>query len=389
MTQIQQIQLMISCPGDIKEEIDSLRVIIEEINKTSGRQSGYYIECLNWTTDTYTQIGEDAQEVINSQLDTKCDIVVAIMWQRIGTPTKRDKSGTIEEINRAIASEEKELLIYFKTEPPQSLNLIDLDQLSQINLFKEELKTKGVLFKEFNSVDNFESLFRINIINLINDKLLAKTSSQKALQIISKPKDDRYASISNLINEIEQKDEISSIELDIFELVEGVLSSLGIITASMESMTNSTVTLTNQMNNRTKELNHLINIKDNRLRMNKSQIVMDLLADELNEFNFRMNSELPRFSEHFSKVGHMYSRIVQYIPYYQTPDVDLKQSLLEYRDSIEGTTNQSATLLRQISDWPPATHKFNKSKRETEIALKNITKEMLEGLKLLDEALQL
>ena len=69
MKQIQQIKLFISCPGDIKDELDSIRLIIEEINKTSGRQNGYMIECLNWNVDTYSQIGDDPQEVINNQLD--------------------------------------------------------------------------------------------------------------------------------------------------------------------------------------------------------------------------------------------------------------------------------------------------------------------------------
>ena len=107
MKQIQKIRLFISCPGDIKEEINSVNLIAEEINKTSGRQNDYMLECLHWKLDTYTEVAEDPQEVINNQLDKEYDILVGLVWQKIGSPTKRDKSGTIEEISRAILNKKK------------------------------------------------------------------------------------------------------------------------------------------------------------------------------------------------------------------------------------------------------------------------------------------
>jgi hypothetical protein len=265
--------------------------------------------------------------------------------------------------------------------------LIDLSQLSKINEFKRELSEKGVLYKEFNSISNFESLFRINITNLISDKLLS-LADLTYLKLEDNLIKDRYLSITNLINEVEQKDN-QSIELDIFELIETLSSNLNTVTSYTESMTVSLNDLSEKMNRRTSELIKLSAIKDNRLRLEKTQIIVNLLAGELTEFNSRINLDLPGFSETFIQIGPLYSQIMQYENHYSESDVAvLKKSIVEYRDVVEKSTHQSASLLKEMGNWPPATSKFNKNKRETEVVLKDITKHMLSGLKLLDEAVK-
>lgn len=179
MRRINQIKIFISYPGDIEDELNSIEQIVHEINKTTGEQNKFNLELLNWKSDTYTQIGEDVQDVINKQIDPQYDILIGLLWQKVGTPTKRDKSGTIEEINRAISNNDVEQLIYFKTTPPENLDQIDIDQLLKIRQFKNDLTTKGVLYKEFNSIKKFESIFRINLTNLIIDKIITSKESKK------------------------------------------------------------------------------------------------------------------------------------------------------------------------------------------------------------------
>lgn len=385
MKQIQKIRLFISCPGDIKEEINSVNLIAEEINKTSGRQNDYMLECLHWKLDTYTEVAEDPQEVINNQLDKEYDILVGLVWQKIGSPTKRDKSGTIEEISRAILNKKK-LLIYFKTAPPENLNMINLEELSKVNDFKKELSTKGVLYKEFNSIDSFESLFRINIINLIGDQILPKVSQTISLDITAI---DKYAAINELLVEVENKKDDTLIDLDIFELIEKTMSAFDSVTRTVDSMATTVNDLTVKMQHRTKELNTYTGIKDERLRMNKVKIVINLFASELDEFNARINNELPTFSENFLPLGPAYAKIFFYASQYDIPETEvIKQSAISFKHSVADATQQVAGMLREVMKWPSTNSKFNKSKRETEITLKNLTKEMLEGLKLLDEAIQ-
>ena len=385
MKAIQQIKIFISCPSDIIDELNSIEIVVQEINKTSGKQNGYSLELLNWETDTYTQIGDDPQDVINTQIESEYDILVGLLWQKVGTPTKRDKSGTIEEINRAIENKEKEQLIYFKTTPPENLNLIDLDQLSKINEFKKELTSKGVLYKEFNTTKKFESLFRINLTNLIIEKILGAKDFKNIVQKNSKS-DDKYESITSLISEVENKDQ-NLVDIDIFQLVEETTSYLNSVTYSLSSMTTSLNDLANNLSVRTNELNRFIKIKDNRLRFNKVKTIVNLLAKELDEFNHRIQNEIPNFSENLISVGNTYSKVILAASSYDNEDTSgLRQPAIEFRDSIEEATKSCADLLREILKLPPVNSKFNRSKRETEITLKNLTREMLDGLLLLNEA---
>ncbi len=386
MKQVQLIKLFVSCPSDLKNEVDSIRLIIEEINKTSGKENSYTLELLYWKQDTYTQIGDDVQDVINRQLDSEYDIIVSLFWQRIGTPTKRDKSGTIEEINRAIMNK-KELLIYFKTLPPENLNLLDLKGLNRINTYKKTLTKKGILYKEYDSIDSFESLFRINVINLINDKFITHLVSKTSLSL-NQLTVDKYSLINSIINEVEQKNQLSDLSLNIFQMVEQSLSAANMVTNSLYSITASVNDFSANMTKRTKELNQINDIKDNRLRLSKAQIVINLFSDELNEFNLRIDQELPIFSQNFLSLGPIYSNVKLFASNYDIKEYTfVNEAVVELRNSVETATTNGAFLLKEISKWRPMNSKFNKSKRETEEVLKNLTKVMLEGLKLLDEAI--
>lgn len=383
MKQTNQINLFISCPSDIKTELDSIRIIIDEINKTSGKQGDYFIKSLNWDIDTYTAIGNDVQEVINNQIEDEYDILVSLMWQKLGTPTKRDKSGTVEEINRALENPSKLSLVYFKTSI-ENLNNVDLNELQKINEFKHELSSKGVLYKEFNSISEFESKFRINLTNLISDFLNGKLINTKNLspQII---KTDKYSDLDSFLENIENQDE-TLLELDIFNVVEESMTYLNNITTSMNTFTITMEDFTKRLTFRTNELNKYQFIKDERLKMSKSKTVINLLAGELNDLTSRLRIELPIFTENFKGITISYPKLLYAANQFENEEVnELKVSVRDFRDVMETTTNASADLIRQIMKWPPVNSKFNHAKREVELVLKDLTSEMLTGLKIFDE----
>lgn len=67
----------------------------------------------------------------------------------------------------------------------------------------------------------------------------------------------------------------------------------------------------------------------------------------------------------------------------------MKIQFKSFRDAVELCTINTAGMLEQVLQWLPLTARFSKSKRNTEDALKNLAKEFLEGLKLLDAAIQM
>ena len=80
--------------------------MIRQLNSTIGESEDATIALVRWETHAWPGFGEDAQAVINRQIEPG-DIFVGILWRRIGTATKRHLSGTIEELHRAYGSWEK------------------------------------------------------------------------------------------------------------------------------------------------------------------------------------------------------------------------------------------------------------------------------------------
>jgi hypothetical protein len=97
---------------------------------------------LRWETDAVPELGEDGQEVINRQLVDECDIVVALFHSRLGAPTPRAVSGTVEEIERARARGVP-VHIYFSEMPiPRD---VDPDELKRLNEYRSVLQAEGLL----------------------------------------------------------------------------------------------------------------------------------------------------------------------------------------------------------------------------------------------------
>lgn len=84
------------------------------------------------------------------------DLLVAMFWTRIGTPTDAAKSGTVEEIEEHIKAG-KPAMLYFSSAPvrPDSL---DEAQYAEVKTFKGSMKERG-LYEEYESLDQFREKF--------------------------------------------------------------------------------------------------------------------------------------------------------------------------------------------------------------------------------------
>lgn len=118
-------------------------------------------------------MGDDAQDVINRQLPA-CDLVVAILWNRLGTRTARADSGTAEELERALARWEEHgnpVLLYSKTAPFRAQTTEEAAQLGSVLAFRERLRDRGVFDREFETTEEFKDLVRPHLRREIRDWL--------------------------------------------------------------------------------------------------------------------------------------------------------------------------------------------------------------------------
>lgn len=102
------------------------------------------------------------------------DILVGILWTRLGTPTGEAESGTVEEIGEFVANG-KPVLLYFSSVPfvPDS---VDSEQYRRLKEFKESVRSQGLVF-DFHSVLELRDLLYRHLNSTVHD-LPRKTPGQ-------------------------------------------------------------------------------------------------------------------------------------------------------------------------------------------------------------------
>ncbi|GAG83881.1 unnamed protein product, partial [marine sediment metagenome] len=150
------IPVMIASPGDVIEERDVIRSVIYDWNDINSSASKVILIPVGWETNISPELGARPQEIINIRILEDCDLLVGVFWTRIGTPTGKAKSGTVEEIEEHIKSG-KPAMIYFSSKPvaPESLDSV---QYSEVQSFKDKCKKRG-LVEEFENIEQFKQKF--------------------------------------------------------------------------------------------------------------------------------------------------------------------------------------------------------------------------------------
>jgi len=96
------------------------------------------------------------------------DLLIAVFWTRLGTPTARAESGTVEEIKRHIEAE-KPAMIYFSSKPVQ-LDSVDAEQYQLLQEFKSWCKENG-LIQEYDDMFDFYKKLSRQLASELNDKV--------------------------------------------------------------------------------------------------------------------------------------------------------------------------------------------------------------------------
>lgn len=160
------ISVMIASPGDVTEERNLIRDVIHEWNDLNSANTRCVLLPIGWESHSFPVLGGRAQEIINEQVLDKCDLLVAVFWTRLGTPTGDFDSGSVEEIQRHVDSG-KPAMVYFSTAPvaPQSL---DTKQYDALGKFREWCIGEG-LVETYDNIAAFRDKFRRHLAMTVRD----------------------------------------------------------------------------------------------------------------------------------------------------------------------------------------------------------------------------
>lgn len=147
------IPVMIASPGDVQQEREEVRKAIYSWNDVNSKNTSMILNPIGWETHGAPEMGDRAQALINKRLLNDCDLLIAIFWTRIGTPTGGYESGTVEEIERHMA-ENKPTMIYF-SKKPVDYEKVDRDQYDLLMDKKKEWREKGRI-EEFATLEEFK-----------------------------------------------------------------------------------------------------------------------------------------------------------------------------------------------------------------------------------------
>lgn len=171
------ISIMIASPGDVTEERDVIRNVIHDWNDVNAQRSKVMLAAVSWDSHSSPELGARPQELINRRILTDCDLLVGVFWTRLGTPTGKSPSGTVEEIEEHVASG-KPAMIYFSSKPV-ALDSVDLDQYKQVKDIQKAWLQRGLI----ETYDNIEQ-FRQKLAKQLQVCLNKNEHLQNALEAV-------------------------------------------------------------------------------------------------------------------------------------------------------------------------------------------------------------
>lgn len=134
--------VLISCPSDVGEYIDSIKRGVYRFNSTHGEYRGIILRTKYWKDDYFAQSGGKAQELLNQQIVETSDLAIAVFWTKFGEPTAHFASGTEEEIETMILKG-KQVFLYF-LDKPVSPSMMNSREYKKIANFKKKYRDKGI-----------------------------------------------------------------------------------------------------------------------------------------------------------------------------------------------------------------------------------------------------
>jgi hypothetical protein len=177
---VTNINIFISCPGDVEYEKQMVKDVCREIYESTGKRYKINLIPRDWKEFAVFSYVERPQHSINNMVGDY-DVFIGILWKRFGTPTgkinpntgREYESGTEEEMDEAcIRWKEKQLPLinfYFKLKSDSIPELSEIEQITKVQKFKQQLQQRNSGINEFQDVDKFKTDIRLFLTKVVLD----------------------------------------------------------------------------------------------------------------------------------------------------------------------------------------------------------------------------
>ena len=83
---VTRYDLLVSCPGDIQEELQYIEEVISQFNEQFSDTTGVMIRSKHWSKSSFSESGGKPQALLNKQFVNNCDAAIAVFWTRLWNP---------------------------------------------------------------------------------------------------------------------------------------------------------------------------------------------------------------------------------------------------------------------------------------------------------------
>ena len=179
MARIQEYNVFIASPGDVPEERAAARDVCRQLNEDPLiRKGNAAFRAVGWE-EAFPEAGRP-QEIIN-RLVRDCDLFVCLFHKRLGTPSGKEESGTLEEFLLAYDSwrelKKPHIMLYFKD--VQIKSPAEFNDLQLKKVFDLRGRVEGerlLLFDTFSETKDFRTKLTQHIKSWLAQKRTKKAA---------------------------------------------------------------------------------------------------------------------------------------------------------------------------------------------------------------------
>lgn len=358
------IDIFLSSPSDVHPERTLVKSVVQEWNQRRGRDCGCIFTLLTWEDSVTSELENDGQGSINSQIGDHYDVILGLMWGRFGSPTAREQSGTFEEFKRALNRKRDggavRISFYFKNSDIP-LNQIDPDQLKKVREFKSLFQSEGGLTREFHSDNELRSQINLLLEQISKDKDLYISSEISE----SNPKDIHAKRTDpDGDNGPTENDQAQVGELGMLDITERMQELANEFTSAMQQWADQTNALGAAATKGSEELESLARF--GQPSASEVRKIVDRVTISLEDNAKYTEEHSPEVIRLMNEITYLNESRVPLIEDFQYSDEDFFSeisALSSLAEAIDSTSTETQSLLNTIEQLPRMTKRFNDARR--------------------------